>query len=227
MMNRIVHGHGLIPAVCATVTTGMFLFVFVCAIGSGCAAAPEPRPTYEELRATLLEQQKLRDAEAAAHKKTSAGKNEMNHAGERFVLPYWSPVSPGETLLSGAFPLGDLTFSNGNVLYLQDGSLLLRQQNGATTFQKSETPGLLPQFVHNSRGQLVGPLRITTGERPLVRPPSTPARTQGFSSMPTMPDVAPPPDTDRGTRIRFQGLQPGFSNLPARPEIAPSPVRNK
>ncbi len=222
-MNRIVRE--LIPAVGTAVVTGTFLFV--CAVVSGCAAAPEPRPSYEELRATLLEQQKLRNKEAAARSGTAAGKNEMNYAGDRFVLPSGHPVSPGETLLSGAFPLGDLTFSNGNVLYLQDGNLLLRQQNGATTFQKSETPGLLPQFVHNSRGQLVGPLRITTGERPLVRPPSTPARTQGFSSMPTMPDVAPPPDTDRGTRIRFQGLQPGFSNLPARPEIAPSPVRNK
>ena len=48
-MNRIVRE--LIPAVGTAVVTGTFLFV--CAVVSGCAAAPEPRPSYEELRATL------------------------------------------------------------------------------------------------------------------------------------------------------------------------------
>ncbi len=127
-------------------------------------------------------------------------------AGETSVaLPEKAPgvvaLQKNPSPLVGSVKIGNATYlstpGGKTDVLVQNGNSVIYQENGISTFTPAEN-GKMPQFIHDARGRVVGPLKpaqtpeIVRNPNPAAIRPNAPSpvmrpKNSGYSTMPSSP----------------------------------------
>jgi hypothetical protein len=159
-------------------------------------------------------------------------------AGETSVaLPEKAPgavaLQENPNPLVGSVKIGNATYLSApggkTDVLIQNGNSVIYQQNGISTFTSAEN-GKMPQFIHDARGRVVGPL--TPAQTPkIVRNPN-PVQTPEIVRNPNpvqTPEIVrnPNPVSIRPNAPSpvVRPESPGFSTMPSSPFLRGNPGR--
>ena len=143
------------------------------------------------------------------------------------VMPHHLPAvltpAPSAALradLAGAVPAGDLVLSpkggkDTSMLIRSGSTVIYNDPKKGTTFNSTDGKPGIPMFIHNTGGEVLGPVAISPGAG------------SSNSAMPKNPAGSSKPVSRRASPVPDTSSRRTFSNMPEKPDTAPPPAEEK
>ena len=122
--------------------------------------------------------------------------------------------------LAGAVPAGDLVLSpkggkDASMLIRSGSTVIYNDPKTGTTFNSTDGKPGIPIFLHNAKGEVVGPVAVS------------PDAGSAHSAMPKNPESSSKPVSRQVSPVPDTSSRRTFSNMPEKPDTAPSPAEEK